>query len=94
MQVTLDCAIPFPRWTPGPLAPPELLLGGGAVQSVLQLRLERLQLLPQVPFLLLGFVTRSPFGVQVLLQVRDVSFQLPDLFQRIVLLAHFVFQPE
>ena len=40
---------------------PELLLGGRAVQRVLQLRLQRLQLLPQVPLLLLGLVPRGPF---------------------------------
>lgn len=82
---------------PGPSlgspAPPELLLGGRAVQGVFQLRLEGLQLLAQVPLLLLGLVACGPLRVQVLLQVRDVGFQLPDLFQCVVLLADLIFQP-
>lgn len=41
--------------------PPELLLGGRAVQRVLQLCLQRFQLLSQVPLLLLGLVSRGPF---------------------------------
>lgn len=72
---------------------PELLLGGRAVQRVLQLRLQRLQLLPQVSLLLLGLVPGGPFRVQVLLQVRDVALQLPDLLQGVVLLSDFVVQP-
>lgn len=72
---------------------PELLLGGRAVQRVLQLRLQCLQLLPQVSLLLLGLVPRGPFRVQVLLQVRDVALQLPDLLQGVVLLSDFVVQP-
>lgn len=72
---------------------PELLLGGRAVQRVLQLRLQRLQLLPQVSLLLLGLVSRGPFRVQVLLQVRDVALQLPDLLQGVVLLSNFIIKP-
>lgn len=72
---------------------PELLLGGRAVQCVLQLRLQCLQLLAQVSLLLLSLVPRGPFRVQVLLQVRDVALQLPDLLQGVVLLSNFIVQP-
>ena len=58
---------------------PELQLGGGGVQRVLQLRLQRLQLLSQVPAVLLRLGAGLPLQLQVLLQLRDLRLQLSDI---------------
>lgn len=69
---------------------PELLLGSGGVQCVLQLRLQSLQLLAEVPLELLGLVPGHLLRLQVLLQLCQLGLQLTHLLQRVVLLSCFL----
>lgn len=49
------------------------------VQRVLQLCLQRLQLLSQIPALFLGLGSGLPLQLQVLLQLGELRLQFPDL---------------
>ncbi|TNN83701.1 hypothetical protein EYF80_006219 [Liparis tanakae] len=72
----------------------ELLLCCGGVQSVLQFRLEGLQLLSQVPAVFLSLGSRLPLQLQILLQLGDLSLQLPDLLLGHVLGCSLLLDPE
>lgn len=73
---------------------PQLLLCCGSVQSVLQLGLKGLQLLCQVPALFLSLGARLPLQLQILLQLRDLSLQLPDLLLGCILGCSLFLDPE
>lgn len=73
---------------------PELLLRRGGVQRVLQLRLQGLQLLAQVPPMLLGLGTGYLLQLQVLLKLGQLCLQLTDLLLSLVLLGRLLFNPE
>jgi len=73
---------------------PEFLLSGGGVLSVLQLRLEGLQLFSQVPAVFLRLGASLPLQVQVLLQLRELRLHLADLFLRQILLRRLLLNPD
>lgn len=58
---------------------PELLLGSRGVQCVLQLRLQGLQLLAEVPLEFLCFSATQLLRLQVLLKLSQVGLELSDL---------------
>lgn len=72
---------------------PELLLGGRGVQRVLQLRLQGLQLLAEVPLEFLRFGATQPLRLQVLLKLGQVGLKLSNLLQSVVLLGSFLIAP-
>lgn len=69
---------------------PQFLLRRGGVQRVLQLCFQCLQLLAQVPLLLLRLVPRRLFGLQVFLQLGDLRLQLPHHLECVVLVQRLV----
>lgn len=73
---------------------PELLLSGGRVQRVLQLSLERLQLLSQISAVLLGFDSSVSLQLQIFLKFTELSLQFTDLLLSQILLSRFLFDPD
>ncbi|KAF3846838.1 hypothetical protein F7725_003916 [Dissostichus mawsoni] len=67
---------------------------GNGVQRVLQLRLQRLQLLPQVSAVFLCLGASLPLQIQILLQLRQLSLHLSDLLLGQVLLSRLLLDPE
>lgn len=72
---------------------PQFLLGSGCIKGVLQFGLKGLKLFTQVPLEFLSLVPGQFLWIEVLLQLRHLSLQLPHLFQSVVLLANLVFTP-
>lgn len=73
---------------------PKLLLGCSCVEGVLQFSLQGLKLFTQVPLEFLSLVPGLFFGLEVLLQLRQLRLQLPNLLQSVVLMADFFLAPE
>lgn len=73
---------------------PELLLSSGGVQRVLQLSLERLQLLSQISPVFLSFDSSGSLQLQIFLKFTELSLQFPDLLLSQILLSRFLFDPE
>lgn len=72
---------------------PELLLSSRGVQRVLQLGLQSLQLLTQVPLQFLCFGPGHLLRFQIFLELGEVRLQFPDLLQGIVLLDRLIVVP-
>lgn len=72
---------------------PQFLLGSSVVLCVFQLRLQGLQLLSQVPAVFLSLDPGLSLQLQVLLQFRQLSLQLTDLFLGHVLLGRLLLNP-
>lgn len=73
---------------------PELLLRGRGVERVLQLGLQRLQLLSQVSAVFLGFGAGDSLQLQVFLKFTQLSLQLTDLLLGQILLSRFLLDPD
>lgn len=73
---------------------PELLLGSRGVQCVLQLCLQGLQLLAEVPLEFLRFGATQLLRLQVLLKLSQVGLKLSNLLESVVLLGSFLITPD